>query len=259
MLEQLLRKKCPKSGLKSDPHISSKIHVWKRTYACISDMLARSGFGWNEAMQMRVVSDEVFDNYAKIDPFAKTLRFKLFQYYTSWSEIFERDRATGEHAEYIYNASNNVSIEVIPVFPEYYVPSLDTNALADYHDFMNSFTQSTAYLNAAPSDTERVSSKKRKKSISTVDEKFDAKFDTFVSVTDNRLGDLAKHFGAEQDESHARRQVWSVVECMPDLTIEQKCVASKKLVNNKNDLDLFLSMSTAVQEAFVKLMVDGKV
>ncbi|KAL0433156.1 UNVERIFIED_CONTAM: hypothetical protein Slati_2649900 [Sesamum latifolium] len=130
MLEQLLRKKCPESGLKSDPHISSKIHVLKRTYACISDMLAKSGFGWNEAMQMIAVSDEVFDNYAKIDPFAKTLRFKSFPYYPSWSEIFGKDRATREYAEDIYNASNNVSIEAIPVFPEYYVPSSDINALA---------------------------------------------------------------------------------------------------------------------------------
>ncbi|KAL0443864.1 UNVERIFIED_CONTAM: hypothetical protein Slati_2109100 [Sesamum latifolium] len=254
MLEQLLRKKCPESGLKSDPHISSKIHVWKRTYACISDMLAKSEFGWNEAMQMIAVSDEVFDNYAKIDPFAKTLRFKSFPYYPSWSEIFEKDRATREHAEDIYNASNNVSIEAIPVFPEYYVPSPDINARADDHDFMNSFTQSTAHLNAAPSDTERVSSKKRKKSRSTVDEKFDAKFDTFVSVTDNRLGDINKRFGVEQEESNARRQVWSAVEFMSDLTIEQKCVASKKLFNNKNDFDIFLSMSTVAQEAFVKLM-----
>ncbi|KAL0437600.1 UNVERIFIED_CONTAM: hypothetical protein Sradi_0467900 [Sesamum radiatum] len=105
MLERLLRKKCPESGLKFDPHISSKIHVWKRTYACISDMLAKSGFGWNESMQMIAVSDEVFDNYAKIDPFAKTLRFKSFPYYSAWFEIFGKDRATGEHAKDIYNAS----------------------------------------------------------------------------------------------------------------------------------------------------------
>ncbi|KAL0434883.1 UNVERIFIED_CONTAM: hypothetical protein Sradi_0196200 [Sesamum radiatum] len=222
-------------------------------------MLTQSGFGWNKSMQMIVVSDEVFDNYAKIDPLTKTLRFKSFPYYPSWSKIFGKDRATVEHAEDIYNASNNVSIEAVPVYPEYYVPSLDSNALVDDHDFMNSFTLSTAHLNAAPSDTELVSSKKRKKSISTVDEKFEATFDTFVSITDNRLGDLAKHFGVEQDESHARCQVRSAIESMSDLTIEQKCVASKKLVNNKNDLNVFLSMSTAVQEAFVKLMVDGKV
>ncbi|KAL0459107.1 UNVERIFIED_CONTAM: hypothetical protein Slati_0537900 [Sesamum latifolium] len=125
-----------------------------RTYACITDMLARSGFGWNESIQTIVVSDEVFDSYAKIDHFTKTLRFKLFPYYPSWSEIFGKDRATGEHAEDIYNASNNVSIETVPVSPKYYVPSPDPNVLDDDHEFMNSFTQSIAHLNAAPSDTE---------------------------------------------------------------------------------------------------------
>ncbi|KAL0361286.1 UNVERIFIED_CONTAM: hypothetical protein Sradi_3813100 [Sesamum radiatum] len=160
VVEQLIRKKCPESGWKSNPHISSKF-MFGRGHMLVSLIC--------------------------------------------WPEV-------------------------------------DTNALADDHDFMNSFTQSTAHLNAVPFDTERVSLKKRKKSISTVDEKFDAKFDTFVSGPDNRLGDLAKRFGAEQDESHARRQVCSAEECMSDLTIEQKCVASNKLVNNKNDLDLFLSM-----------------
>ncbi|KAL0281817.1 UNVERIFIED_CONTAM: hypothetical protein Sradi_7283900 [Sesamum radiatum] len=155
MLEQLLRKKCPESGFKSDSHISSKIHVWKRTYACITVMLARSGFRWNKSIQMIIVSDEVFDSYAKIDPFAMTLRFKSFPYYPSWSEIFGKDRATGEHAEDIYNTSNNVSIETVPISHEYYVSSPDPNALGDDHDFMNSFTQSTTHLNAAPFDNER--------------------------------------------------------------------------------------------------------
>ncbi|KAL0394572.1 UNVERIFIED_CONTAM: hypothetical protein Slati_4423400 [Sesamum latifolium] len=167
--------KCLESGLKSDPHISSKIHVWKRTYACITDMIARSRFEWNETTQMIVVSDEVFDSYTKIDPFAKTLRFKSFLYCPSWSEIFGKDRATGEHAEDIYNALNNVSIETVPVSTEYYVLSSDPNAFGDDQEFMNLFTKFTAHLNATLSDTERVSSKERKKFISIVDEKFDAK------------------------------------------------------------------------------------
>ncbi|KAL0285371.1 UNVERIFIED_CONTAM: hypothetical protein Sangu_2782400 [Sesamum angustifolium] len=170
---------------------------------------------------MIVVSDEVFDSYVK------TLRFKSFPYYPAWTEIFGKDRATWEHADTMH--------QTIP----------NPNVFGDDDEFMNSFTKSTAHLNAAPPDIKRVSSKKRKKSTSTLDEKFDVKFDTFVNVTDNRLGDLAKRFGVEADESHARRKVWSAVESMSGLTIEQKCVASKKLVNNKNDLDLFLTMSPA--------------
>ncbi|KAL0410791.1 UNVERIFIED_CONTAM: hypothetical protein Slati_3668800 [Sesamum latifolium] len=146
-------------------------------------MLARSGFGWNETSQMIVVSDEVFKRYVKIDPFAKTSKYKSFPYYPTWTKIFEKDRVTGEYAEDIYNASNNVSNETIPLSPQYYVPSTNPNVFGDDHDFMDSFTQSTAHLNAAPSDTEHISSKKSKKSMSTVDEKID----TFITVTETVL------------------------------------------------------------------------
>ncbi|KAL0399907.1 UNVERIFIED_CONTAM: hypothetical protein Sradi_2334000 [Sesamum radiatum] len=65
VLEQLLNKACPNSGLKADPHISSKIHVWKKTYGCINDMMGRSGFGWNENTNSIEAKNEVFENFAK--------------------------------------------------------------------------------------------------------------------------------------------------------------------------------------------------
>ncbi|KAL0295949.1 UNVERIFIED_CONTAM: hypothetical protein Sradi_6647000 [Sesamum radiatum] len=99
-------------------------------------MLTRSGFGWNATTQMIVVSYEVFENYVKFDPFAKTLGFKSFLWYPVWTEIFGKDRATGEHAEDIYNASNNVSNETFPVSPEYYVPNPDPIAFGDDYEFM---------------------------------------------------------------------------------------------------------------------------
>ncbi|KAL0308911.1 UNVERIFIED_CONTAM: hypothetical protein Sradi_5833400 [Sesamum radiatum] len=40
VLEILLNKACPNSGLKAEPHLSSKIHVWKKTYGYINDMMA---------------------------------------------------------------------------------------------------------------------------------------------------------------------------------------------------------------------------
>lgn len=48
VLEQHLAAKFPGCDLKSDPHIASKIHVWKRNYGSLSTMLSRSGFGWND-------------------------------------------------------------------------------------------------------------------------------------------------------------------------------------------------------------------
>ncbi|KAL0440682.1 UNVERIFIED_CONTAM: hypothetical protein Sradi_0007100 [Sesamum radiatum] len=169
VLQQMISKRLPGSGFKSKPHISSKIHAWKRTYGSFSNMMGQNGFGWNETSHMIVVSDNVFESYLK-----------------------------------------------------YYVPSLDPTIFVDEIKFLNSFASATAHVNAPLSDTEHVSSKKQKSSTSSVDEKFGKKFDAFVYVTDDCLGDIAKRFGVEADELNARRQV---------------------------DLDLFITMSDDAKAA----------
>ncbi|KAL0346489.1 UNVERIFIED_CONTAM: hypothetical protein Scaly_1664900 [Sesamum calycinum] len=79
-----------RARLKAKPHISSKIHVWKKTYNCINDMMGRSGFGWCQTTNTIDVKDDVFYN------FAKKLRYKSFAYYAQWCEVFGKDRATGQ-------------------------------------------------------------------------------------------------------------------------------------------------------------------
>ncbi|KAL0295081.1 UNVERIFIED_CONTAM: hypothetical protein Sradi_6853500 [Sesamum radiatum] len=231
VLEQLLNKACPNSGLKAEPHISSKIHVWKKTYGCINDMMVRSGFGLCQTTNTIDIKDDVFDNFAKIDSFAKTLRYKSFPYYAQWCEVFGKDRATGERGFDPILAPRNPNhtaeterSENVPVTPEYYVPTPDPTLYGDDDEFMNSFASATAQPTVNRADTERVSSRKRKMVATDIDEKFEA----FVNVTDRRLGDIAKRFGMEAEESQARKQVWSVVESIPDLTIEEKCAVSKK-------------------------------
>ncbi|KAL0385654.1 UNVERIFIED_CONTAM: hypothetical protein Sradi_2959700 [Sesamum radiatum] len=99
VLEQEMVKLFPSSDIKADPHIQSKIHVWKKTYGSIVSMLTRSGFGWNDATNMVVVDDDVWENYVKVDPFVKNMRLKSFPFYPAWCEVFGKDRATGEFAE----------------------------------------------------------------------------------------------------------------------------------------------------------------
>ncbi|KAL0412273.1 UNVERIFIED_CONTAM: hypothetical protein Slati_3817000 [Sesamum latifolium] len=259
VLEQLLNKACSNSRLKADPHISSKIHVWKKTYGCINDMMGRSGFGWNETTNNIDTKDE-------IDPFGKTLRYKSFPYYAQWCEVFGKDRATGEWEidpivapRNTGNSSRNDHSESVPVSPEYYVPTPDPSLYGDDSEFLNSFASAIEPVHVDRSETQRVSSRKRKMVASEIDDKFDKKFEAFVNVTDARLGDIAKRFGVEAEESKSRKQVWSFVDSIPDLTLEEKCVVFKKLVNNKADLDLFLSMSTVGKETFVKMLATGKV
>ncbi|KAL0289186.1 UNVERIFIED_CONTAM: hypothetical protein Scaly_2709600 [Sesamum calycinum] len=142
VLEQLLNKACPNSGLKAEPHISSKIHTTNTID----------------------IKDDVFDNFAKIDSFAKTLRYKSFPYYAQWCEVFGKDRATGERGFDPILAPRNPShtaeterSENVPVTPEYYVPTPDPTLYGD-DEFMNSFASATAQPTVNRADTERVTS-----------------------------------------------------------------------------------------------------
>ncbi|KAL8483293.1 hypothetical protein ACS0TY_026108 [Phlomoides rotata] len=98
-LEKNMRKMLPVTDIVVNPHINSKIHVWKKEYGALSDLLSKSGIGWNSTTSMIEVSDEeVWDASRQADPHLKSVCFKSWPYYSQWLEIFGKDRATGENA-----------------------------------------------------------------------------------------------------------------------------------------------------------------
>ncbi|KAL0427127.1 UNVERIFIED_CONTAM: hypothetical protein Slati_2887500 [Sesamum latifolium] len=115
----------------------------KKTYGSLVGMLGRSGFGWNDATNMVVVDDDVvWDNYIKIDPFAKNIRLKSFPFYPAWCEVFGKDRATGEYAEDIADATKPCSDADQCKTPYYYIPTMGSpsnNAFFADDDFISSF------------------------------------------------------------------------------------------------------------------------
>ncbi|KAL8462108.1 hypothetical protein ACS0TY_033261 [Phlomoides rotata] len=66
------------------PHINSKIHVWKKEYGALTDLLSQSGIGWNSTNSMIEIEDE-----------------------SVW-ESCKRDRATGENTVDPINLVNDL-------------------------------------------------------------------------------------------------------------------------------------------------------
>ncbi|KAL8487697.1 hypothetical protein ACS0TY_024139 [Phlomoides rotata] len=98
-LEKGMRKKLPGTDILATPHINSKIHVWKKEYGALSDLLSKSGIGWNSTTSMIEIEDEsVLESCKRADPHVKGVRYKMWPYYAQWIEIFGKDRATGENA-----------------------------------------------------------------------------------------------------------------------------------------------------------------
>ncbi|KAG8371202.1 hypothetical protein BUALT_Bualt13G0062700 [Buddleja alternifolia] len=75
------------TDLHADPHINSRIHVWKKNYVNLSSMLRFSGIGFNHTTNMIETHDEAWENYVKTDTNAHLMRYKCCLLYTNWIEV----------------------------------------------------------------------------------------------------------------------------------------------------------------------------
>ncbi|KAH0707617.1 hypothetical protein KY289_012693 [Solanum tuberosum] len=99
-LEHYMNARHPNCGLKSLPHVDSKIRAWKKSYATISLLKSRSGLGFQYSDGSILVDDpKAWDDLIKVDPNAKSMNLKKWPLFADWEVIFGKDRATGEFAE----------------------------------------------------------------------------------------------------------------------------------------------------------------
>ncbi|PIN18452.1 hypothetical protein CDL12_08875 [Handroanthus impetiginosus] len=239
-LEKHMMTVFPGTNICADPHIHSKIHVWKKNHASLVSMISHSGFGWNDSANMIVVEDSVWDNYVKVDPNVRTMRFKSFPFYPSWCDIFGKDRATGEHAQDCQDTAesllNNNNVEV-----DDYVPSgFDTN-----------FQPEGSAMKPAST------SKKRKSVETSNDDKFFDMMHSFCDRTESHVGEIAKRIGYKYDASKARKAVYNALGGLTELTMSQKIWVAKQLVKNGKDMDLFFSLPNDARAEMVRMILSG--
>ncbi|KZV28818.1 hypothetical protein F511_06252 [Dorcoceras hygrometricum] len=106
--ESAMHAAIPCCTLRGNPHINSKVHVWKKTYSTLIMLLGKSGVGWNETDKTVEATDETCDALIKTDSTFRTMRHKQWTHFPDWCEIFGNDRATGEHSQSFQNALKDV-------------------------------------------------------------------------------------------------------------------------------------------------------
>ncbi|KAL8525348.1 hypothetical protein ACS0TY_014828 [Phlomoides rotata] len=73
--------------------------MWKKEYGTLSDLLSKSGIGWNSSTNtLDIIDEAVWDAHKRVDTHVKTMGNKSWPYYDRWVDIFGKDHATGEHA-----------------------------------------------------------------------------------------------------------------------------------------------------------------
>ncbi|XP_012844715.1 PREDICTED: uncharacterized protein LOC105964755 [Erythranthe guttata] len=248
----------PGTDLKAEPHIHSKIHVWKKYYGSLSTMLSRSGFGCNDSScTIDMHDDQVWADYIKSDTHARTMRFKAWPYYKDWVIIFGKDCATGEYAEAFNEAVNNL------VHPtkgnEHTVFGGDDYSFVDApNDEFSNDLMSIAGADSASSSKSKPKSKNKRGRTNDIDARLVDMMSTFFDKADDKLGRIVNKIGFEFDVSESRKKVFDALNPFEFLSGENKLHVTKVICESTKNMDIFFSVNEDHKAIMVNMILNGR-
>ncbi|CAA0837825.1 Unknown protein [Striga hermonthica] len=243
LLEQHMKKVFPNTDIKAEPHISSKIKVWKKNYGSLCDMMGKSGFSLTETGALDVRDDDVWREYIKIsycyalnnffptyiDPNAKPMRYKLWPFYADWCDIFGKDRATGEQAMGFVDAVNGVfNMPSSPTTPN--VPRRSETNNNTFPPEVHMQEESNVHVGECSASGRENRSRKKKKVVEE-DNQFVGMLSSFCKETAKNISDMVVRVGHAHDATERRGKVYNVLKGMPNLTIEERLLTTKSCTN----------------------------
>ncbi|KAL8549416.1 hypothetical protein ACS0TY_008304 [Phlomoides rotata] len=251
-LEKAMRKMIPQTDLLATPHINSKIHVWKKEYGALSDLLSKSGIGWNSTTSMIEIEDEsVWDGCRRADPTVKGIRYKTWPYYPQWIEIFGKDRATGENA-----------VDPIDIINELYRDGLDQEG--DLRERCVPLTfdclQKDENCMSKPTDPKRdaMPRGKKRKTVDTDITMLVESLGDFMRFSKTALTDFTGGGDKGAGSSNENRQFNEIMKGIVGLKVSDKLKVCDELVQNSKRLEFFLTLPAEEQEEYVWMLLDGR-
>ncbi|XP_075491491.1 uncharacterized protein LOC142529753 [Primulina tabacum] len=188
-LENHMKVAFPNTNLRGNPHINSKVHVWKKLYGCsLVKILSKSGVGWNDTEKTIEASNEIWEALIKADNNARSMRHKRLMYYHEWCEIFGNDRAIGDKAEHFTAAVQ----EVLTMTPE--IPNNIGMSLEEMFSVDEGGAESMS-ISVTPSSrpTSNAKSKgKKRKQVDADDDAIVEAINNFAIIMKDTMTDLIK-------------------------------------------------------------------
>ncbi|KAL8534391.1 hypothetical protein ACS0TY_010419 [Phlomoides rotata] len=253
-LEKGMRRILPGTDIVANPHINSKIHVWKKEYSALSDLLSKSGIDWNSTTSMIEVEDEgVWEASKGADPQMKVICFKSWPYYSNWLDIFGKDRATGENAadpiDLVNDLLRNPQTEQEGETEGKTVPM---GAFEMHSDENNSVSKPVAPgIKSGSKGTKR---KNRDTEVNALVETLGE----FMKQSNSTFGDIAKGIGPSTKLQIDNNKLNEIMNHIVGLKRADKLKVCDELVQNKSRLDFFMCLPTEDQEEYVWMLFDGR-
>ncbi|KAG8363257.1 hypothetical protein BUALT_Bualt19G0003400 [Buddleja alternifolia] len=270
VLQDKIMRAFPRTDLRANPHISSKMHSWKKQYNSLYTIFGGTGVGWNPTTKMiDTVDDVAWETACKNEPNARTMRYKSWPYYDSWCEVFGKDRANGTGAEDFHDALNGVlhnesqpqtlndvlhneSQPQTPLGPN--LEDMDTTYTPGVKE-----VGTTSFCQPGSSSTTKQAKKgKRKKDDGVIGPIMEG-INKFTDKTDSRLGEIVSKMGHEYELTRKCEAVFDIVNQISDLTLDEKLVATNRIVKNTQVLAMFFSLPENAKVGQVRLMLAGKI
>ncbi|KAL8502019.1 hypothetical protein ACS0TY_021229 [Phlomoides rotata] len=235
-LEKKMRKMLPGTDIVANPHISSKIHVWKKEYGVLSDLLSKSGIGWNSTTSMIEVSDEDEWDASRL--------------------IFGKDRATGDHAVDpldLFHELMRVDLDQAGETGDKFVPrSTDILNEVDDNSICNPYDSSKRTCSKG---------KKRKTGDANLSSLVDSlgEFMKFSKehMTKDAVSTTKDDAKKDSGTMHAQSKLIERLKTINRLKVTDKLKVCDELVQKTLHLDLFLSLPADEQEEYVWMLLDG--
>ncbi|KAL0381383.1 UNVERIFIED_CONTAM: hypothetical protein Sangu_0202600 [Sesamum angustifolium] len=253
-LEAHMKRAFPQCDLKAEPHINSKLHVWKRQYSTLCSMMAKSDLGWDDSRNMVTVDDDsAWDEFLKINPSAKGMRYKSWPFFPAWREIFGRDRATGDRCWDPTRAATEKTGRELTDVQQCYTPTGDWNPDTDFQGINEELPQSNNN-NCDPmvdssSAMKRTTSGRKRKAYDPCSEipQLVNMVSNFCEIANNCIGSLTRVLESEFGDPNKRGVVMEAVKEISGLEENDVIVLTSKLVHESKNMDIFFQLVNGVQ------------
>ncbi|XP_073025150.1 uncharacterized protein [Primulina eburnea] len=251
LLENAMHTTLTGTNIRGNPHINSKIHVWKKTYSSLVTLLSKSGVGWNDTDNTIDATDETWESIVKHDPTMRAMRHKQWTHFNDWAEIFGNDRATGEQSKTFETALQQVLNlgEEVP-HGDFLGENRTYIPFNGVDDSISETHTPTSKTNAGTS-----SKSKKRKHISEHDESIVEAINNLAHIMKDTMSQLIKEFSVDDKLSAIQDTVLEALQGLPDLSEDEQVAVAKLLFNNHNDLALFKRLGERGRICLVKKLL----